>query len=539
MKAIHEIETKTELSESNKAKRIYWCAWACSLLLLALMIPLLKHTSYHARFFEKYSASYVFIIILNISALALCLHGLRKNKLNPHRCFALLSAPGLIFFTIGWAILTTLCCVIYLKTLDVDFKNFTHALVAVGILCGWIFVLSERLVFRNVINKAALAVGAFCFALVVLEIILRVLPMAGVQNFRQERIGFLARNDSTRSFLQDYNTGFSTDPILGYRHRPLGSIPDTSEFATPNSRIQLDAWGFRNKNFEPSKPYDVVFIGDSFVASSWSQNVTRATNLRIANFGVIGYSPVQYNEILKRYALQVSPKTIFYCLYLNDASDCAIYQEWRNSGQDWFQFRGGLWFGALDPHVGRRFLEMWSLKSSYIYSLIEFIRFTRKDHQVPLSTNRISYQNDNFHIDFNQDAFQRYAAMDRPEIQRGFKLLEDSLSEAARICQQNKIKMIVLLIPPKELVHYELLQTVVEPNEPIQNLPDFYQTLALACQKRNIEYFDLTERFRTESVASGKAYYRRSDIHWNADGDQLFAKITSEILNSTYSATDP
>src|SRR5919198_6291763 len=99
------------------------------------------------------------------------------------------------------------------------------------------------------------------------------------------------------------------DPILGIRLEPGAS--------------GHDQWGFRNR--EIPHRVDVVTIGDSHTygvgvprRSSWPAQLSELTGRQVYNAALAGYSPVQYYELLRRYALRLKPSVVVVGFYFGN-----------------------------------------------------------------------------------------------------------------------------------------------------------------------------------------------------------------------------
>lgn len=102
-------------------------------------------------------------------------------------------------------------------------------------------------------------------------------------------------------------------------------------------RATFNELGFRTNLGEP--PYELVVIGDSFVAFGERDDVTlseelrRATGLSTFNLGREWYGPFQYVELMRRHGVDLRPKYAVLCFFEgNDIGDTGAYLDWRRGG---------------------------------------------------------------------------------------------------------------------------------------------------------------------------------------------------------------
>ncbi len=530
--------TRTQVSQLPKTSggggALRWAAGLVAILLTALLPSLLSHSSVAPRILGKYSFIYTLIILTHLAALILSLLVACRGVRRPDETRALPRAPGFVFWIAAWLAGLATALAVFLASGDNDFRNLAFAICGAGATVAWgLLIWGTRL--RDLVNRTALAAGAALLVFGCFELLLNLFsPFGeGPKMLRDQRLALYTANVLQRPITEVYQSILTADPVLGYRQLPNQDrqVPVVDERDRPMV-MKTDAWGFFNADFDPRRPYEVAFVGDSFTIGAWTGLLAEKTGTRVANFGVPGYCPQQYTEVLRRYALEVRPRIVFYCLYLNDASEAVVYDNWIRSGQDWFTYRGGLWFGPPSPHPGRTMVKYYLLRFFRTYGIVEYFRFMGSSEEKGNSIQPLYQAEGDVRLVFDRTSFRWHADVNHPTIRQGLALVRDSVARARDACNERKARFVVLVFPAKEWAHFEALQRCDVAEEPVGNLPRFYESLRQICEELEVEYYDFTGRFRQEIAATGKAYYREADIHWDFDGCVLAAEIASEVLRS-------
>lgn len=434
------------------------------------------------------------------------------------------SADAAMFASRAFRFWAVLWCALFLPLLallaigdDPAVPGAVKTLLVFGVLGRWACRRFNR-GMRTLLPRAALAFITIVVVLLGFEGAIAVFPILDdkVEAYRREQLLISLHLLD----LDPMDTILIEDPILGAKYRP-----NLTGF------WQSDQWGFPNDNLDLSRPYDVVVVGDSFVAEIWPSYLRNRTGWRIANLGVGGYSPPQYTEVVRRYALLLKPKFILYCLYANDAIESYSFQHWRQSGLSWFAFRG-------ETRHNLSAAETWKLRAhcqivrwSSIYILIQYSRHVLDENSMAEVVRPLRYSTDRIEIGFRREILTKDSNLASEVVQQGLEVIRNSLGEAAELCSEADVELIFLLMPPKELVYYEALEKVKGPDDPIDNLPAFYRKLEAMCEELGVETHDLTERFRAEATVAEEVLYLDGDIHWNQAGSRVMAKVAAEILS--------
>jgi len=499
--------------------------------LIVLLFPLLFSKNQQPPLSGRYSIGYLLTLVTYFLAIGLTLSAFRASRRHWINATYLIRRFGFLFWFIVWVFLVLAAFRIHALTDDADLENVGYAFLGVGVCAGWIVFYSARHLIRLLTNSALACVVTFG-TLFVVEVMLAFLPIvsSGVETLRDQKIKLIRYELALRSGRKEYESALMTDPELGYKHRPNFVLKVKGLTDSTAKELRTDAWGFFNHDYDSSRPCDVAVVGDSFAAQTWCLNLAEKTGLRVACLGMPGYGPPQYTVVTKRYAVKLKPKVLFYCIYVNDAVDASHYEAWKNSGVDWFTFQGSSWFGFPNAHSARLLVEKYLLSVSRVFTLLDLSGLQNKDKDILVTAHPIPYKTDQFDLVFDRVSFVALSNVGDLTVKRGLDVTRGCLEQAAMVCRENNVKIIVLLFPPKELVHYEALKKRTKPEDHVEHLPEFYQTLGKLCEDLHLNYYDLTERFRQAVAKTGKAYYGQVDCHWDKDGMDLMVEIAADIL---------
>lgn len=513
---------------------------ALYLLAQTALTPLIvMHTSVTPRFLGRFSTSYAALMAIYFAGLAVSVFlAVRWRRLGAATAGAM-RRPAFIAATALWWLAMLAAGGIYLQTGDTQFRHLGYLLFSTWPPALAIWRLTPRSA-RNLADKLALAAATIIALAVIFEIMLwcaSPLAPATFKSYRKAQIGYLAFQEDSRVLSSSYQKTMITDDELGWKHVPgahhkLNSAHDVIEGWT----VKTDAWGFLNKDFDPSHQYDVITIGDSFTGEVWPDILKASTGWSVCNLGMSSYGPFQYNVVLRRYALRLKPRCVLYNLYINDTTDATLYEEWRASGQDWFTFMGGMWFGPPPSHPGRNKLKQYLMRFSMIYSLCDFVIFTHSERNVGFLANPIEYEQNGVKLTLDRGSFETLGNLENPRVARGMELVAECLREAKQICDEAAIDLTVFILPCKEWVYFDQMCEAASPEdgEKPGKLVEYYKVLTETCEEAGVEFHDVTDRFRQEANENNVIPYRDIDIHWNPAGSNLMALIARETLEAHY-----
>jgi hypothetical protein len=328
------------------------------------------------------------------------------------------------------------------------------------------------------------------------------------------------------------------DPVLG--HRVEGGSGGHDE------------WGFRN--FERPQRADIVAIGDSMTygiaaraTDSWPAALAVLTGRRVYNMALGGYGPLHYLHLLRERALTLRPADILVGVYFGndflDAVNLAYGSEhWadyrtaelsetsraRGFVIDQPEITAARGFGALRDYLARRSVLYRLITSLAIFDRFRGVNLNSADPGLYVlsigdrATMLTPTQN------------RLLMNLDDPQIASAIAITKRALSEAARVAEREGIRLHILLVPTKELVYSELLES--------EGKIDAHPDMAAALQYERTIRADLTafldaNRYDyVDPLAELRRAVRTSEIypfndgHPNAAGYRLIAQsIASHI----------
>jgi hypothetical protein len=290
-----------------------------------------------------------------------------------------------------------------------------------------------------------------------------------------------------------------------------------------------NAEGFRPNSAGP--PYEIVLVGDSFLAMGEDDASTLSERLRAVsgratfNLSRSWYGPYQYLELLKRYGLALRPKVVLLGFYAgNDIEDIREYHRWRREHRYYF----------YADHAQRPFFVRYAIALTDTgASLRDTIakRVARQTRPVAsgeihpnLGVIRVGAQSVPMVFgDWNPEgsAEQLLATVE-------WQALHALLTEFHHLCRANGILPVLLYIPSKSQVYAEYVMPhsgrrfvqAAARQRPIRtNMVAAITTLA---QRVELPLINLLPYFEQQAEA-GKLLYYPFDTHWSGEGIQAAA----------------
>jgi hypothetical protein len=293
-----------------------------------------------------------------------------------------------------------------------------------------------------------------------------------------------------------------------------------------------NAEGFRPNSARP--PYEIVLVGDSFLAMGEDDASTLSERLRAVsgratfNLSRSWYGPHQYLELLKRYGLALRPKVALLGFYAgNDIEDIREYHRWLREHRYYF----------YADHAQRPFFVRYAIALTDTgASLRETIakRLARQPRSGALGAPGEIHPNLGIvrvgaqlvpmvFGDWNpQGSAEQLLATAE------WQALQALLTEFHHLCQAEGILPVLLYIPSKSQVYAEYVmphsgRRVVQAaarQRPIRtNMIEAITTLA---QRVELPLINLLPSFEQQAEA-GRLLYYPFDTHWSGEGIQAAA----------------
>lgn len=331
-----------------------------------------------------------------------------------------------------------------------------------------------------------------------------------------------------------------------------------------------DANGFRN-DAVPAHA-DIVALGDSQTwgvnvarAEAWPQALAKQSGRTVYNMGIGGYGSVQYLTLTDQ-AAQLSPEIIVIGLYFgNDLYDAYLlayqndtYASLRQSGA-----ADKLLPDTVKPKAEARWAEMQNFHSNYERSTSGWGYWLRGHSAIGRLLTRtglggadgdVWYEigaawaqanpdqgaayKDNYSRTVLVPAY-RLTGLDLDEVRivEGLRLTKDVLRRIKRKTDQEKIKLLVLYIPSKEMVYAEAVQrSQWQLTGDYAKLTEMETRLASeitsVCEQEGIEHVSALLPLREAVRQSKQIYPSDMESHPLAQGYAILASTVNEALTS-------
>ena len=264
---------------------------------------------------------------------------------------------------------------------------------------------------------------------------------------------------------------------------------------------------------------DIAVIGDSFVEAaiiplekSLVKQLESRLNVPTVNLGQIAYGLRQELEVLKRYALPLSPKLVVWVLFGgNDLRDVDSYEkDLENFGQP----------VDVQPLERRLLTRNLLVASSNILSTVFRVR-----------PGKIAYDRSGL---FTRNDSKRervyFGQTSDPWTDHQWGVATDTLMTAKRLSNESATDFVVVYIPRKYRIYRDYIE--VDPATSIASwdIAALPEALARWCAENGIEFIDTTPRL-AEVVAKGIHPYFIDDVHWNSLGHEIAADTIIEYLH--------
>ena len=358
----------------------------------------------------------------------------------------------------------------------------------------------------------------------------------------------------------------SPDRDLAGRHQE--PIPDerlgnrVAPYATGH-----DANGFRN-DVAPDQA-DIVAIGDSLTwgysayrSQAWPQTLASLSGHSTYNMGLGGYGPVEY-WVLTEEALRLSPKIIVIGLYFgNDIADAyrTVYlsdrhPQFRSSEADFALFtdtiapKASAVMSERVEHrtwLQRSIFYKWAIQlrehSSALRTLTNILqRLINPMYQQGKAWAEASpghaavYENNGIRTVFTPAKRLIVLDMDEKRVAEGLRITKEMLLLIHGETERADVKLLVLLIPTKEIVYADAMETSQGHLEAtysklVQMEEQVRTEIALLCKENGIEFVDALPKLREAVQRNEKIFPEHLDGHPIASGYFVIASTVHESL---------
>lgn len=317
-----------------------------------------------------------------------------------------------------------------------------------------------------------------------------------------------------------------------------------------------DANGFRNRSVPRHAP--IVAVGDSqtygtsaMERQSWPAQLASMCGLPVYNMGLGGYCPLDYAHLVRTLVPSLSPKLVVVGLYFgNDFLECydAVYVQGRY--RDFLT--GEPSPVSAVPHrsddaTGKpRFFtrtRTWLARNSMLYGIMKsrlrdtFLTWESRASATPSTEDTILQWHDpsrpNIRTDFTPQ--RRLATVDteQPAVIAGLRLTREALLQIASDLEATECRMLVVLIPTKELVYEPLVTGQAERiPDPLRRIwlheRQLRESVTLFLSEQGIECVDTLDALQDAVREGTQVYPRGHDGHPMREGYRVIAEVVDD-----------
>lgn len=222
-------------------------------------------------------------------------------------------------------------------------------------------------------------------------------------------------------------------------HSSLGYVLDPA-------MDDVDEAGFRNPR--GVKQVSIAAIGDSHTqgvnaesGGSWPQQLARHLNASVYNYGIGGYGPLQYSQLIDE-ALKRQPNLVVVGLYLgNDLGDVVRGIQQQHTEQEIDNsFRHALKYHTA---IGSASAILWSRSAAG--------RTPGFEVRHPVNPTYISHKRV---LQHSEDV-----DLSTPALEEAFQTTIRILTDAQSRCRNSSAELLVMLIPTRESVYFQVEQS--------------------------------------------------------------------------------
>jgi SGNH hydrolase-like domain, acetyltransferase AlgX len=291
-----------------------------------------------------------------------------------------------------------------------------------------------------------------------------------------------------------------------------------------------NADGFRPNSAEP--PYEIVLVGDSFLAMGEDDAHTLSERLRAVsgratfNLSRSWYGPDQYLELLKRHGLALRPRVALLGFYAgNDIVDMREYRRWLREQRYYF----------YADHSQRHFFVRYAIA---LADTGAYLRDTIAKHlprqAPPVAPGEIHPDLGVIRVDAQAvpmvfGDWNPEGSAEQLLATEEWQALDALLIEFQHLCRTSGILPVLLYLPTKSQIYAEyatersgrrFVQAAARQHPIRTNMVEAITTMA---QRIELPLINLLPHFERQAETGNLLYYP-FDTHWNVEGIQAAAE---------------
>tara|TARA_Y100000310_G_scaffold231756_1_gene234441 strand:- start:375 stop:1448 length:1074 start_codon:yes stop_codon:yes gene_type:complete len=338
-------------------------------------------------------------------------------------------------------------------------------------------------------------------------------------------LGLVVAEVSVRVFLPTRLLDYKYDEEIGIRYLPDTSyqfISGFDEFSVTNT---YNSKGLRGKEFsyEKNEVNRILGLGDSFTFGYGVEDDETYLSLlgenlgeyEIINAGLSGYGPQHILKFLKKEGMKYNPDKVLIALYIgNDIG---------SQGQELFSIENGVLVDKTLPKASFSLqVRQYLAHKLVLYNYLHLIKFR---------------------LDVNAGKVNPYTPevypflLDEETLNNGFSFFQEIMKEMKNYLDNKGVELTVIIIPTKEQVSEEFMESFKEKIKEVYDKPDsvlenlgnldvLHTRLLLFLEEEGIEHIDLLPVFKKLD----EDLYFPIDSHLNVKGHEATAIIVAKHL---------
>jgi hypothetical protein len=312
---------------------------------------------------------------------------------------------------------------------------------------------------------------------------------------------------------------FYTDSYNQFRGKPFARVYDyrlnSNGFHDVERKVNKDEGTFRILGIGDSFSFGVVPHGYNYLTLLEHGLNRQGLNVEVVNMGIPGANTIDYLGLLVREGIELRPDMVLLSFFI---------------GNDFLGAR---------TRYGRTVVKYgWPWSHSYIATAVSFLIAVRIKLQPSAADSGARWDYDDNGDWFQYEAFlqaerevSKIFVKENKEFELDFSAALANVLAMEKICDEQKIRLSVVLIPDEVQVSWSLREKVIAayglPPESFDfTLPN--RLLGEALRKHGIDYLDLFDEFAAASAHV--TLYRPNDTHWNIKGNSFASELIQRHL---------
>jgi len=282
--------------------------------------------------------------------------------------------------------------------------------------------------------------------------------------------------------------------------------------------FKLNSLGFKDTEFKREKPpggYRILALGDSFAwgVVPYPDNYltllekfleAKQPGVEVLNMGVPGIDPEDYLAVLVNEGLAFDPDAVLLSFFI---------------GND------------FEPKLLRsKFIYPYSYLATYVRAVYKMLPHPILDGELRKYDDGRPLFSEQYFLALEVKRSEIYQPKGRKKLYAALDRVMELIGRIRSICEQRKMKLLVVLIPDELQVSADLqrqVATVARVNPDHLDLPN--RLLSARLRQASIEYLDLLPLMREQGRK--QVLYKPRDTHWNIAGNQLAADAIAEAIS--------